>query len=155
MNEKVRPWGISIIGGIISGFIVLYLWDFWRAKEMKLQIITFLVDWLPISVGVLVFLIILFIMFLIKHYKPSRTLTNMKESIRIIRNHEGWQYLIQGETSRHIPDEPTFYYLKSFFGFTCTTNTSELMSSENIEKTFRAGSMLPSITTYCPKGYLH
>ena len=144
MNGKVKPWVISIIGGIISGFIVLYLWEFWKVKEAKLQIITFLVDWFPLCMGVLGFLIILLIISLLHNQFFSR-----RSRVRVIRNPQGYQYLVEGNGCFHIPDPATFNYLGSFFGFSWPD--SELMLPEEISRRFTVGRALPSINPYCPK----
>jgi hypothetical protein len=72
-----------------------------------------------------------------------------KRGVKVIRNPQGYQYLIEGNSCCHIPDPPTFHYLGGLFGF--TPADSKVMESEEIKRKFTIGKQLPSITVYFPK----
>jgi hypothetical protein len=65
----------------------------------------------------------------------------------VVRNKEGTMYyLIEGKTSRHIPDEDTFDYLSKCFTF--YWQTAKKMSQHKIDRRFQEGPELPSIKKY-------
>jgi hypothetical protein len=80
----------------------------------------------------------------------KRTKVSIKvDSVRVIKNPAGYQYLVEGDTCFHIPDPDTFNYLGNFFGF--TWNDSRLMLPDEIKNNFKMGKALPSIRVYFPK----
>lgn len=74
---------------------------------------------------------------------------NSNRPIEIIRNPDGYQYLVEGNKCSHVPDPPTFEYLGRFFGFSWAD--SKPMLSEDIKSKFVMGKQLPSILSHCPK----
>ena len=102
---------------------------------------------LCVFIACLIYWVYLFIMFIKHRNRPKRSIN--LGSVRVIRNPDHYHYLIQGDTCCHIPDEATFNYLGSFFGF--TWDDAELMLPDEIKRRFTIGKQLPSIKLYFPK----
>lgn len=66
MKEKVKDWIASAYQQYVVGILIWVSTEIWRGKEMKQQIITFLVDWFPLCAGVLGFFLTWLIKSLIK-----------------------------------------------------------------------------------------
>ena len=84
---------------------------------------------------------------IIKRRFPN-TLSDLMKSVRVIKNPQGYQYLVENDKCFHIPDPDTFNYLSNFFGF--TWDDSEEMQPDDIKRKFSLGRTLPSIRAYFP-----
>ena len=88
--------------------------------------------------------LLLFMMFLMLylHYSPKRPLVVRKAV-------DSATYLIENHTYHHIPDKQTFEYLGELNGFQWTD--IKVLTVEEFENQFSAGSSLPSILPHCKK----
>lgn len=69
MKAKVGDWIIAFLIGIASGLATWILIEFWKDKEMMKHIISFLVTFSPVFIGLLAFSIYWFVKFQINVYR--------------------------------------------------------------------------------------
>lgn len=155
MKEAFWKWEVRI-----SALMGIYL--FWKSWGENMSIDSMKLIWDKLTpVQFLFFSVLLFVFvsfwrwrLAIKKDKEEREIYLQKyqqvsnKPPNIIRNPEGYYYLIEGNNCLHIPDKPTLEYLGSYFGF--KWSDAKTMLDDEIKQKFVIGKQLPSITLHCP-----
>ncbi len=76
-----------------------------------------------------------------KKFSPgTKAILSPNESVEILKDGNK-HYLVKGKTCHHIPDEPTFNYLATLFGF--SWGSAKFMPLDEIEHKFKMGNTYP------------